>query len=396
MRPIRTALVPRLALLAILAWGSSGYTPPPLFRSEINLQPSAACRPCHLDITDQWSRSAHSKADRTKSPLFGRMYFYSLKQTRGKTMLSCGPCHEAASFVNQDFEFSREVSQEGVTCVYCHAISGPGDPKGTPSYTLDLSAFFGTIRVPAPTQAHKSAYSAYYRQSEYCGSCHDYGNQHGVKISTTYAEWKRSRYAKQGVTCQSCHMPGGPGRNSSQGPVRPRVADHSFDSDKLTTARPNAATLALTGARRAGKDSIRVTAVVTNTGWGHALPTGNDQNLALLRIRVLDSGGKIVWENDPFEEWNVSVFGLILADELGNWPADTWNAVKTLSDRRIQAGGSARVRYDIPIADAKGALRVQAQLLYRRAKPMTITAYGLDEETHGVERTLAEATLRVP
>jgi hypothetical protein len=54
------------------------------------------------------------------------------------------------------------------------------------------------------------------------------------------------------------------------------------------------------------------------------------------------------------------------------------------------------VRYDIPIADAKGALRVQAQLLYRRAKPMTITAYGLDEETYGAERTLAEATLRVP
>ncbi len=324
------------------------------------------------------------------------MYFYSLKQTRGGTMLSCGPCHEAASFVNQDFEFVREVSQEGVTCVYCHAISGPGDPKGIPSYTLDLSAFHGTIRVPAPTPAHKSAYSGYYRQSEYCGTCHDYGNQHGVKISTTYAEWKRSRYAKQGVTCQSCHMPGGPGRNSSQGPVRPRVADHSFDSDHLTAARPNAATLALTGARRAGKDSIRVTAIVTNTGWGHALPTGNDQNLALIRIRVLDSGGKIVWENDPFEEWNVSVFGLILADEMGNWPADTWNAVKTLSDRRIQAGGSARVRYDIPVADAKGALRVQAQLLYRRAKPMAITAYGLDEETYGVERTLAEATLRVP
>jgi hypothetical protein len=126
------------------------------------------------------------------------------------------------------------------------------------------------------------------------------------------------------------------------------------------------------------------------------MPTGNDQNLALIRIRVLDQGGKIVWENDPFQEWNVSVFGLMLADELGNWPADTWNAVKTLSDRRIKAGGSARVRYDVPLTGAKGALRVQAQLLYRNAKPMTIAAYGLDETTLGAERTLAEATLRVP
>ncbi|HLQ67725.1 MAG TPA: multiheme c-type cytochrome [Candidatus Limnocylindrales bacterium] len=396
MRPIRTARAFQSALLALLAWSASGYTPPPLLRSDINLQPSSSCRPCHTDITDQWNRSAHSKADRTKNPLFGRMYFYSLKQTRGGTMLACGPCHETASFVNQDFEFVREVSQEGVACVYCHTISGPGDPKGIPSYTLTLSTYHGTIRMPTQTSAHPSAYSPFYRQPEYCGTCHTYSNQHGVKISETYAEWKRSRYAKLGTTCQSCHMPGGPGHNSSQGPVRPRVADHSFDEDQLAAARPNAATLSLTGGRKAGVDSIRVMAIVTNTGWGHALPTGNDQNLALIRIRVLDSNGKIVWENDPFSEWNVSVFGLILADELGNWPADTWNAVKTLSDRRIQAGASARVRYDIPVTEAKGALRVQAQLLYRRAKPMTITAYGLDEHAVGAERTLAEATLRVP
>ena len=92
----------------------------------------------------------------------------------------------------------------------------------------------------------------------------------------------------------------------------------------------------------------------------------------------------------------VSVFGLILADELGSWPADTWNAVKTLADRRIKAGGGARVRYDVPLNGAKGALRVQAQFVYRRSKPTTIEAYGLDESTVGAERTLAEATLRVP
>jgi hypothetical protein len=390
------ALVSRLALLALMAWGACGYTPPPLFRENVNLQPASTCRQCHLDITDQWTASAHSKADRTKNLLFGRMYFYSLKQTRGATMIACGPCHETASFVNQDFEFVRDVSQEGVTCVYCHAVSGPGAPKGIPSYTLDLAAYQGTIRSPAPTSSHKSAYAPFLSQAEFCGNCHSYSNQHGVKIADTYGEWKRSRYAKQGITCQSCHMPGGPGRNSTQGPARPRVANHSFSVDALTASRPRAATLTLTGTRVHGRDSLRVYATVTNTGWGHALPTGNDQNLALVRIRVLDSAGKIVWENDPFEEWNVSVFGLILADELGNWPADTWNAVKTISDRRIKAGGSARVRYDVPVSGTTGALRVQAQLLHRGAKPMTITAYGLDEETYGAERTLAEATLRVP
>ena len=385
----------RLALLAILAWGACGYTPPPLYREDVNLQPASTCRNCHLDITDQWSGSAHGKADRTKNLLFGRMYFYSLKQTRGGTMISCGPCHETATFVNQDFEFAREVSQDGVTCVFCHAVTGPAD-KGIPAYTLDLSAYQGSIRNPVPTSSHKSAYTGYLKQSEFCGACHSYSNQHGVKISDTYGEWKRSRYAKQGTTCQSCHMPGAAGRNSVEGPVRPRVANHSFSVDALVAARPRAATITLTGSRVPGRDSLRLYATVTNTGWGHSMPTGNDQNLALIRVRVLDAGGKIVWENDPFQEWNVSVFGLMLADELGNWPADTWNAVKTLSDRRIKAGASARVRYDVPISGAKGALRVQAELLYRSAKPMTIAAYGLDETTYGAERTLAEATLRVP
>jgi nitrate/TMAO reductase-like tetraheme cytochrome c subunit len=395
LRSHRPVFALHFTLFAFLAWGACGYTPPPLIRDDVNLQPASSCRSCHLDITQQWSRSAHTRADRTKNELFGRMYFYSLKQTRGGTMLACGPCHETASFVNQDFEFVREVSQDGVTCVYCHYVGGPAD-RGIPPYTLDLSAYHGTIRNPIPTNTHSSAYSAYLKGSDFCGGCHAYSNQHGVKIADTYGEWRRSRYAKQGMTCQSCHMPGKAGRNSNQGPVRPRVADHSFDIEDLVAARPHAATLSLTGARRPGSDTLRVFATATNAGWGHSLPTGNDQNLALIRIRVLGADGTIVWENDPFSEWNVSVFGLILADELGNWPADTWNAVKTLSDRRIRAGATARVRYDVPLSGKKGALRVEARLLYRRSKPGTITAYGLNEDTYGAERTLAEAELRVP
>ena len=85
----------------------------------------------------------------------------------------------------------------------------------------------------------------------------------------------------------------------------------------------------------------------------------------------------------PMPSWGTSIFGVILGDELGNWPADTWNAVKILSDRRIRAGGSARVRFDVPLSGPKGPFEIQAQLLYRRAKPSTITAYGLDEAAFG-------------
>ncbi|HET9252901.1 MAG TPA: multiheme c-type cytochrome [Candidatus Eisenbacteria bacterium] len=398
MRPPRftPTRVSVFLLLVALALVLVGYTPPPLFRQDMNLQEAATCKNCHLGITEQWELSAHSKSERSNNQLFGRMYFQSLRITRGATMVSCGPCHEPTTFVNQDFNFIRDVSKEGVTCVFCHMVSGPGPSTGNPPLEIDPSKYYGTIRTPVPTTSHQSAYSSYYTHSGYCGSCHEYKNQNGVVISETYTEWKASGYAKQGITCQKCHMPGGPGRNSVEGPPRPRVANHTFDPNVLYAARPNAAATVKVQGAKIGGDSLRVSVVVTNTGWGHSLPTGNDQNLALIRLRVLSGSGAIVWENDPFADWNTSIFGVILEDELGNWPAETWTATRVISNRRIKAGGSATARYRIPLESHTGPYRVEAQLLFRRARPQTLEAYGLPEETYGTERVLAEGSVRIP
>jgi hypothetical protein len=383
--------------LLALAFGAVGYTPPPLFRREVNLQDASTCKTCHLGIAEQWEKSAHSKAERSQNLLFGRMYFSSLKATRGGTFLNCGPCHEATTYVNQDFNFIRDISHEGVTCVFCHMVSAPGPSTGTPPFELDLNHYYGSIRNPVPTNAHASEVSTYLRTSGFCGGCHAYKNQNGVTISDTYAEWKASKYAKQGVSCQTCHMPGPPGRVSYLGPSRPKVPDHTFSAQVAEKAQPGpSVTLALRGAKTTSGDSLSLSAVVTNTGWGHSLPTGNDQNMAIVRIRVLTADGAIVWENDPFTEWSNSVFGIILEDELGNWPVETWMATKVLQNRRIKAGASGTARYRVPVGDHKGPYVVNAVLLFRRARPQTIEAYRLDENTFGNERVLAEASLRVP
>ena len=381
------------ALVAI-ALAASAYTPPPLLHTDVNLQSAQTCRGCHVDITEQWTTSAHASADRKSNPLFGRMYAISLRETRGATMVKCGPCHETVSFVSNDFEKLRDVSSEGVTCVFCHAISGTGPSTSVPPFTLELGPYMGPIRQPVKVVDHVSKYSDFITKSDYCGGCHQYQNQNGVLISDTFGEWKRSKYAKLGVTCQQCHMPGGPGRVSSVGPVRPRVADHSFPGPGTNRALRDAATLALRLGKRSG-DTLRFFALVTNAGAGHAIPTGNDQHLLLLRMRLTDSGDHIVWENDPFQDWNSSVFGLLLANDLGAYPAETWNASKVLSDRRIQAGATAQSRFAIPIQDAKGPLRLEAQLLYRRARPETVHAYSLPEDVYGEERLVAQATLQV-
>lgn len=383
-----------VALLAV-ADAASGYTPPPLLHTDVNPQSALTCRSCHVDITTQWSASAHAGADQRKNLLFGQMYFTSLRATRGATMVKCAPCHETIPFVSNDFEKLRDVSAEGVTCVYCHTVSGPGPEDAIPPFTLDLRYYHGTIRLPVQVKDHGSAYSDFITKSDYCGGCHRYSNQNGVPISDTFGEWKRSKYAKQGITCQKCHMPGGPGRNSSMGPARPRVADHSFAGPDRNRELQGAATLTLRSGARS-PDTLRVVAQVSNVGAGHSIPTGNDQHVVLIRIRVTDVDGRIVWENDPFQDWDHSVFGLLLANELGAYPADTWTAVKILSDTRVAAGASSQTRFIVPVGDAKGPFRVAAQLLHRRARPETIDAYGLPEDPYGIERLMAEAAIEIP
>ena len=390
----RVILCSKLVPLFALALAASAYTPPPLLRNNINAQSAQTCRSCHVDISQQWATSAHAGGDRKNNLLFGRMYFTSIRETRGATLVKCGPCHETVSFMTNDFEKLRDVSAEGVTCVFCHAIAGPGEPTAVPPVTLEVGPYLGPIRNPVTVKDHASKYSTFMVKADYCGSCHQYQNQNGILISDTFGEWKRSKYAKAGVTCQQCHMPGGPARASSLGPVRPRVADHSFRGPDQNRALREAATLVLSLGKRAG-DDLRVTATVANVGAGHAIPTGNDQHLLLIRLRVTDQEGHLLWENDPFQDWNTSVFGLLLANELGAYPAETWTASKVLSDRRIQAGRSAQSTFRIPLAGAKGTLLVEAALLHRRARPETVHFYNLPEEIYGNERLVAKASLQI-
>ena len=47
--------------------------------------------------------------------------------------------------------------------------------------------------------------------SEFCQSCHQFAPDglalNGKLLENTYAEWKASRFAREGVQCQDCHMP---------------------------------------------------------------------------------------------------------------------------------------------------------------------------------------------
>ena len=92
---------------------------------------------------------------------------------------------------------------------------------------------------------HGSQRLPYIKSSQFCGECHDVVTPTGVRNEEAFAEWQRSPAARDGITCQSCHMgpvqglpcpdserPLGrsatiPGVDDEEFPLR-RLTDHTF------------------------------------------------------------------------------------------------------------------------------------------------------------------------
>src|SRR5439155_802030 len=133
---------------------------------------------------------------------------------------------------------------------------------------------------------------------EACGSCHpaqlaDWATSLHARsmgpgvvgqlvemLESTYAEWKASRFAREGVQCQDCHMPDR--RHLWRG-----IHDPAMVRLGLTI-------VARTGASRyrAG-DTISVTLSVENTRVGHAFPTYVTPRV-VLSAELVDQAGDVV------------------------------------------------------------------------------------------------------
>ncbi len=161
---------------------------------------------------------------------------------------------------NAQDEFANDFG--GVTCHLCHRQVASTSPLPAPArhdsgnLQLDDSNTCGEFSGPCrygpykyPEEGinappHPHAYSAFVKQGEFCGSCHDVtspivdgaaaktliynnGTNSGIPfpIERTFSEWKASSFgdvlfsdgfadrepgsdeARFGITCQSCHMP---------------------------------------------------------------------------------------------------------------------------------------------------------------------------------------------
>ncbi|MEW4530461.1 multiheme c-type cytochrome [Maioricimonas sp. JC845] len=208
-------------LQALERWirnGARQYRRPPVPGGEPLLEvhfPSAKeCAACHPRQYDQWSRSMHAYAQH--SPVFEAFTLTMIERTGGTIGTFCTRCHTPIGVSLGETGSTRNVcrsrlSMEGITCVVCHRMQRPyykasGRLPVTPGQA-DQGCMYGPFVDAVPVAGgHPAQGSGYLLKSEFCGSCHDVTSPQGVRLEEAFSEWQNSPAAKEGHTCQHCHM----------------------------------------------------------------------------------------------------------------------------------------------------------------------------------------------
>lgn len=297
---------------------------------ESSLSPQA-CGTCHPQQLSQWNESWHHLG-------MGPGMMGQLVDAEDSFVHACQRCHapNAEQYPKLDGEenpaYMAELRTEGLTCAGCHVRDwdryGPpteGHPQGSEIDPEQAATAEATEPLVDPNEG--LPHGGFIARDEFqdplfCEGCHDgriaAGKQlEEKKIQETYQEWRRTEFAGDGVTCQSCHMPEG---------------DHSFkgihDREFTQGAFEATAELSSLGDGMVAKP-LEATLTITNTGAGHRFPTYTTPRVVLV-IEQLDAGGT------PIEGTRQQMF---VARAL------TPNLQTELYDTRILPGESQSLEY---------------------------------------------------
>lgn len=316
----------------------------------------------------------HSQA--LTDPIYVAKLTEAEKATKGALGPFCKKCHAPAAMMVGQID-SKQPSAGvagGIQCSFCHQVVGD---TGAIANTSQLVIANKTYRAQLknPKAPHRAATSAFLDSAAMCGGCHNVNHPiGGMHLEATYAEWKRSNYAKKGITCQDCHMSRGAGvigpskgRAAAGAPERPNIFTMTFTGANTELGDGAAATEMLRSAARMTMDApdvldgkpATVTVTIANEGAGHYLPTGLTEVREMwLEVYVQGADGKksVVGERR---------FGTILQDAKGNAPVELWEATRIKSDDRIPPNGEVTQEYVLTMPAGVEAGTLNAVLNYR-------------------------------
>ena len=380
MRIIRT-LVLALATTSIVFTGAvsalgAGISVEPAGVNPEAFEPASACG-CHGTLVEDWQPSMHAQA--LSDPVYLAKLNEAEKATDGKIGPFCKKCHGPGATMTGETAAGKERSDgtnEGVNCSFCHQVIGlkPGI-VGNTSHLVDPSGV-RRAQIKDPKAPHAAEFSELHTTAEFCGGCHNVLHPvNGMHLEATYKEWSESAYAKEGVTCQDCHMsikPGvvGPSKSVAApgAPERDNIYQMTFVGANVAQGPAEASTALLKSAAEikleipeivAPGDTTSATVTITNVAAGHYLPTG----LTEVREMWLEvTAATVSGETTTF---GTHVFGTILQDDKGNSPVELWEATKIKSDDRIAPRESVTYSYAFTMPEGATATSVTAALLYK-------------------------------
>jgi len=319
---------------------------------------SRICGRCHVDIYNSWKNSLHAFS--ISDPVFDTAYMLATKEAGDAARKLCLRCHAPLTLSNGDYQLTQAVTAEGVTCDFCHTVTGVQLDDHRKPYTLQPGIVKRSILRHASSPKHDVAFSELHGKAEFCGGCHNYIAPNGTPIMTTYDEWREGPYAAEGKPCQHCHMALGAGRVVSRDikETGPEIHLHRLihDSDQLRSALK----VEIVETVRQGRD-LRVTVSVKNVGSGHKVPTGIPSREILLVVNV-DAGGYTLKQERRYRR--------VLADkdgaELERDHQFFLHAASVVSDNRIAPREERLERFTFSVPKS-GNFKVEADLTYQYA-----------------------------
>lgn len=193
---------------------------------------SSKCKKCHLRAFEEYEESVVARAIVT--PTFRAMLEDYASKNKDKRY--CLNCHAPQAVVFPDLAdsmvkqiLSGDPTFEGVGCIQCHLIkSVEPNTKGHPPIKLEPGrTVFGGYKDFLESKAHDSQYLDLFKKSDLCLSCHTNAPP-SVPDAEAVGNWKGTKAAKEGKTCQTCHMPQGFDSSANEEKKRD-IAGHEFN-----------------------------------------------------------------------------------------------------------------------------------------------------------------------
>ena len=239
---------------------------------EKDIRPEA-CGACHQQQFADWKNSLHHKA---MSPtVLGQLLDMELDAP--VLSITCQRCHaplaEQIPYLEKGVKnpaFQEGLREQGLVCAACH-VRGHERFGPPPRKPKSANAPHGGFTVKEE-----------YESPAFCASCHDFtpgGGMHGKLVQETAEEWRRTPFAVEGKTCQSCHMPD---RRHLWKGIHDSAMTASAVSIQAQFSPPD----------RPG-DSLRALITLTNVGAGHRFPTYTEPQIKLI-VEQLDKKGKAI------------------------------------------------------------------------------------------------------